>query len=55
MRENVSEDVTLELSLIRHLDLTGQTDGEGVLGEKTAQMEMRYLIIHSTQLKFYVL
>ena len=43
IRENCREEVTLELTLVRSLDLWQQTDVEGILGEETSQMEMRCL------------
>lgn len=47
IRENFREEVSLERSLTRNLDVISRTDGEGIPGEETAQTEMRYLIIHS--------
>ena len=35
-----AEKWSLELMVIRNSDLFHQTDGEGILGEETAQMEM---------------
>lgn len=48
IKGNFREEAVLELSLTRNLDLISQTDGEGIPGEETAQIEMRYLIIHAT-------
>ena len=38
IRGNFREEVALELSLTRILDLISQTDGEGISGEETAQI-----------------
>lgn len=37
IRENFREEVSLERSLTRNLDVISRTDGEGIPGEETAQ------------------